>query len=94
MSDTFPKVEVITGVARRRRFSTGLKLALVAETMQPGLSVRTDDAVVAASEVRRLEERVRDWSACSAAKRWKSRARGQTDSARRRICPAAYFHRP
>jgi transposase-like protein len=39
MSDTFSKVEVITGVARRRRFSTELKLALVAETMQPGLSV-------------------------------------------------------
>jgi len=38
MSDTFSKVEVITGVARRRRFSTELKLALVAETMQPGLS--------------------------------------------------------
>jgi hypothetical protein len=27
MSDTFSKVEVITGVARRRRFSTELKLA-------------------------------------------------------------------
>jgi len=26
MSDTFSKVEVITGVARRRRFSTDLKL--------------------------------------------------------------------
>src|SRR5437762_6028686 len=36
MSDTFSKVEVITGVARRRRFSTDLKLAVVAETMQPG----------------------------------------------------------
>ena len=36
MSDTFSKVEVITGVARRRRFSTELKLALVAESMQPG----------------------------------------------------------
>ena len=88
MSDTFSKVEVITGVARRRRFSTELKLALVAETMQPGMSVsyvarrhglspslvfrwrqlmseggkeavRADDAVVAASEVRRLQERVR-----------------------------------
>jgi hypothetical protein len=35
MSDTFSKVEVITGVARRRRFSTDLKLAVVAETMQP-----------------------------------------------------------
>jgi transposase len=39
MSDTFSKVEVITGVARRRRFSTELKLAVVAETMQPGMSV-------------------------------------------------------
>src|ERR1043166_5544635 len=39
MSDTFSKVEVITGIARRRRFSTELKLALVAESMQPGMSV-------------------------------------------------------
>jgi transposase len=88
MSDTFSKIEVITGVARRRRFPTDLKLAIVAETMQPGMSisyvarqhgllpslvfrrrrlmsqggkaaVRADDEVVAASEVRRLEERVR-----------------------------------
>jgi len=114
MSDTFSKVEVITGVARRRRFSTELKLALVAETMQPGLSVsyvarrhglspsllfrwrrlmseggkeavRTDDAVVAASEVRRLEERVRDWSACSAAKRWKSRGGARTGTGKKPI---------
>ena len=35
----FSKVEVITGVARRRRFSTDLKLAVVAELMQPGMSV-------------------------------------------------------
>ena len=89
MSDTFSKVEVITGVARRRRFSADQKLAVVAETMQPGMSVsyvarryglspslifrwrqlmneggkqavRADDEVVAASEVRRLEERVRE----------------------------------
>jgi transposase-like protein len=89
MSDTLSKVEVITGVARRRRFPTDLKLAIVAETMQPGMSisyvahrhglspslafrwrrlmsqggkeaVRADDQVVAASEVRRLEERVRE----------------------------------
>jgi transposase len=88
MSDTFSKVEVITGVARRR-FSTKFKLAVVAETMQPGMSVsyvarrhglspslvfrwrqlmseggkeavRADDEVVAASELRRLEERVRE----------------------------------
>jgi len=88
MSETFSKVEVITVVARRRRFSTELKLAVVAETLQPGMSIsyvarrhglspslvfrrrrlmseggkeamRADDTVVAASEVRRLEERVR-----------------------------------
>ena len=34
MSDTFSKVEVISGVARRRRFPTELKLAVVAETME------------------------------------------------------------
>src|ERR1700680_1831166 len=39
MSDTFSKVEVITGVARRRRFSADLKLAVIAETMQPGMSI-------------------------------------------------------
>jgi len=89
MSDTFSKVEVISGIARRRRFSTELKLAVVGETMQPGMSisyvarrhglspslvfrwrrlmseggreaVQADDAVVAASAVRRLEERVRE----------------------------------
>ena len=89
MSDTFSMVEVISGVARRRRFPTELKLAVVAETMQPGMSisyvarrhglspslvfrwrrlmseggkeaVRADDDVVAASEVRRLQERVRE----------------------------------
>jgi hypothetical protein len=30
---------VITGVAHRRRFSTDLKLAVVAETIQPGMSI-------------------------------------------------------
>jgi transposase len=39
MSDTFSKVEVTTGVARRRRFRTEHKLAIVAETMQPGMSI-------------------------------------------------------
>ena len=34
MFDTFSKVEVITGVARRRRFPTEQKVAIVAETMQ------------------------------------------------------------
>jgi transposase len=39
MSEMFSKVEVITGVARRRRFPTEQKLAVVAETMQPGVSI-------------------------------------------------------
>ena len=75
MSDTFSKVEVITGVARRRRFPTEQKLAIVAETMQPGMSlfrwrrlmseggkeaIRADEDVVPASEARKLEERVRE----------------------------------
>ena len=89
MSETFSKVEVITGVARRRRFTTEQKLLVVNETLQPGMSisyvarrhrlspslvfrwrrlmsegdkeaVRVDEDVVAASEVRRLEERVQE----------------------------------
>src|SRR6476660_5939560 len=89
MSETFAKVEGITGVARRRRFTTEQKLLVVNETLQPGMSisyvarrhglspslvfrwrrlmsqggkeaVRADDEVEAASEVRRLEERVRE----------------------------------
>ncbi|WP_157088384.1 transposase [Bradyrhizobium jicamae] len=37
-------------------------------------AVRADEDVVAASEVRRLEERVRDSNACSAARPWRSRS--------------------
>jgi transposase-like protein len=39
MSETCSRVEVITGVARRRRFSIAQKLAIVEETMQPGMSI-------------------------------------------------------
>jgi transposase len=39
MSETFSKIEVISGVARRRRFPTEQKVAVVAETMQPGMSI-------------------------------------------------------
>ena len=39
MSDTFSKIEVISGIARRRRFTTEQKLAIVAESMQPGMSI-------------------------------------------------------
>lgn len=89
MSETLTKIEVMRGPAGRRRFTTEQKLAVVAETLQPGMSisyvarrhglspslvcrwrrlmseggkeaVRADDEVVAASEVRRLEDRVRE----------------------------------
>jgi transposase-like protein len=39
MSETFSKVEVITGVARRRRFTTEQKLLVVNETLQPSMSI-------------------------------------------------------
>jgi hypothetical protein len=39
MSETFSKVEVITGVARRRRFTTEQKLSVVNKTLQPGMSI-------------------------------------------------------
>jgi transposase-like protein len=39
MSETFSKVEVITGVARRRRFTAEQKLTVVNETLQPGMSI-------------------------------------------------------
>jgi hypothetical protein len=39
MSDTFSKIELIGGVARRRRFTTKQKLAIVAESMQLGMSM-------------------------------------------------------
>ncbi len=39
MSEMFSKMEVITGVARRRRFTTEQKLLVVNETLQPGMSI-------------------------------------------------------
>jgi transposase len=38
MSETFSKVDVITGVARRCRFTTEQKMAIIAETL-PGVSM-------------------------------------------------------
>jgi transposase len=37
MSETFSKVQVMTGVVRSRRFTTEQKLAVVSETTQPDL---------------------------------------------------------
>lgn len=85
----FSRVEVITSVQRRRRWSVAEKVCLVEEAMQPGMSISfvarragiapsqlfawkrrmlegghaavdADEDVVAASQVRELEKRVRD----------------------------------
>lgn len=39
MSETISKVEVITGVARGRRFATEQKLSVVNEALQPGMLI-------------------------------------------------------
>nr|WP_170138600.1 IS3 family transposase [Rhodobium orientis] len=89
MSDDYQRIEVITGTARRRRWTTEQKLRIIEESYDSGASVSevarrnsvaptllfrwrrlmaeggtvavgSDDDVIAASEVRRLEERVRE----------------------------------
>ena len=89
MSNTADRVEILSGIQRRRRYTLDQKLAVLAEAAQPGMSisyvarrhgispsllfgwrrrmteggkeaVRADDAVVASSEVRALEKRVRE----------------------------------
>jgi len=83
------RIEVLSSIQRRRRYSLDEKMAVLAEAAQPGMSisyvarrhgispsllfgwrrrmteggkeaVRADDAVVASSEVRALEKRVRE----------------------------------
>lgn len=39
MSDDFQRIEVITGTARRRRWTTEEKLRIVEESLQPGMTV-------------------------------------------------------
>lgn len=39
VTDAFSRVEVIGGVARRRRFPPEQKVAIVAETLRPGMSI-------------------------------------------------------
>jgi transposase len=56
------RVEVITSIQRRRRWSAAEKVRLVEEAMQPGSSVSAvaaDEDVVGSSQVRDLEGRVR-----------------------------------
>ena len=88
-NDDIRRIEVITGVARRRCWSAHEKLRIIQESLAPGesvsavarrngvapnllfrwrrlmdeggaMAVGSNEPVVGASEVRRLEERVRD----------------------------------
>jgi hypothetical protein len=56
MSDTFSKVEVVTGVARRRRFPTEQKLAVVAETMQPGQPLELTHTLLEPANLRHVDQ--------------------------------------
>ena len=89
MSDDYQRIELITGTARRRRWTTEQKLRIIEASYAPGESVSSvarrhgvapnplyrwrrlmteggvtvvgsDETVVGSSEVRRLEERVRE----------------------------------
>ena len=89
MSEDYQRIEVITGVAHRRHWSTEAKLRIIEESFEPGetvssvarrngvapnllyrwrrllseggaAAVSSDEPVVGSSEVRRLEERVRE----------------------------------
>lgn len=89
MSDDYHRIEVITGSARRRRWSAEEKLRIVEETFTSGetissvarrnrvaanplyrwrrlmteggtIAVQADDDVVAASEIKRLQQQVHE----------------------------------
>ncbi len=89
MSEEYRRIELITGPARRRSWSTQQKLRIIEESFEPGetvssaarrhgvapnllyrwrrllseggaAAVGSDEPVVGSSEVRKLEERVRE----------------------------------
>jgi transposase len=89
MSEDYQRIELITGVARRRHWSTERKLRIIEESFEPGetvssvarrngvapnllfrwrrlmseggvTAVGSDEPVIGTSEVRKLEERVRE----------------------------------
>ena len=89
MSDTYQRIELITGTARRRRWTTEQKLQIIEESFDPGetvssvarrhgvapnllfrwrrllneggaTAVGSDEPVIGSSEVRKLEDRIRD----------------------------------
>lgn len=89
MSDEYQRIEVITGTARRRRWTAEQKIRIIEESYEPGetvsavarrhgvaanlvfrwrrlmneggsIAVGSDETVVGNSQVRKLEDRVRD----------------------------------
>ena len=89
MSEEYQRIELITGMARRRHWSTEQKMRIIEESLEPGetvssaarrhgvapnllyrwrrlmseggvAAVGSDELVVGTSEVRKLEERVRE----------------------------------
>src|SRR6478672_13865318 len=89
MSEDYQRIEVITGVARRRHWSTDAKLRIIEQSFEPGetvssvarrngvapnllyrwrrllseggaAAVDSDEPVVGSSEVKKLEDRVRE----------------------------------
>lgn len=89
MSDDYQRIEVITGTARRRRWTAEQKIRIIEESYEPGetvsavarrhgvaanlvfrwrrlmneggsIAVGSDESVVGNSQVRKLEDRVRD----------------------------------
>jgi transposase len=89
MTNSPERIEVLSSIQRRRRYSVDEKMTVLAEAAQPGMSisyvarrhgispsllfgwrrrmteggkeaVRADDSVVASSEVRALERRIRE----------------------------------
>ena len=89
MSEDYQRIELITGVARRRHWSTERKLRIIEESFEPGetvssvarrngvapnllfrwrrlmsqggvTAVGSDEPVVGTSQVRKLEQRVRE----------------------------------
>jgi transposase len=62
MSNNTERVEVFSGIQRRRRYSVDQKLAVLAEAAQPGMSISyvARRHGISPTEVRALEKRVRE----------------------------------
>src|SRR4249919_554146 len=83
IEESFQPGETVSSVARRRGVAPNLLYRWRRLMTEGGAAaVGSDEPVVGSSEVRRLEERVRELSGCSAAKRWKSRSSGRLSRSR------------